>query len=145
MRRYQERDPNFENNEYDGAMNKIYKPSNRGQELVEFSLTLPILLLLVMMIVDMSRAAYFYSVVFNSAREGARYGAAVVDAPAADIIAAAERLAGGLDVNVSLSETEDNLQVEVSYTFTPATPIIWNLMGNGSIQLKSKASMQLEE
>ena len=125
-------------------MKKISKPSNRGQELIEFSLTLPILLLLVMMIVDMSRAAYYYSVVFNSAREGARYGAAVINAPTADIVNAAERLAGGLDLDLTVSKTEDKIVVEAGYTFQPATPILWDLMGTGTIRLRSRASMQLE-
>lgn len=125
-------------------MNKIYKPSNRGQGLAEFALTLPVLLLLVMLIVDLSRVVYYYSVVFNSAREGARYGAARL-ASTTDIVNEAKRMASGLDIDATASKTEDKVEVETGYTFQPATPILWNLIGNGSIRLRSKATMQLEQ
>jgi hypothetical protein len=138
-----EHNSDIKNDKNDGAMNKIFKPSSRGQELVEFSLTLPILLLLVMLIVDLSRVVYYYSVVFNSAREGARYGAARL----ADTIAIeneAKRMASGLDIDATATKTEDKVEVETGYTFQPATPILWNLIGSSTIRLRSKATMQLE-
>jgi len=125
-------------------MKKIIKASQRGQGLAEFALILPILLVFVFLIVDLSRAAYYYSVVFNSAREGARFAVARPGVSPGDIIEAAERLAGGADVDVSIPViTEDRIEVEVSYSFTPATPILWNLTGDGEIELTSKATMQI--
>jgi Flp pilus assembly protein TadG len=125
---------------------KILKASNRGQGLTEFALILPILLLFVFLIIDLSRAAYFYSVVFNSAREGARYAVARPGASPGAIIDAAKRLAAGVDVSVSIPvTTDDRIEVEVSYTFRPATPILWDLIGNGSIELRNKATMQIEQ
>ena len=127
-------------------MNKILKTSKRGQGLVEFALILPILLVFVFLIVDLSRAAYYYSVVFNSAREGARFAVARPGVSPGEIAEAAKRLAAGVDVDVSIPIiTEDRIEVEVSYSFTPATPILWNLIGDGSIQLRSKATMQIEQ
>ena len=51
-----------------------HRSRQRGQELVEYAITLPLFLLLVMGILDMGRATYYYSAIHNSAREGARYG-----------------------------------------------------------------------
>jgi Flp pilus assembly protein TadG len=52
-------------------MNAVRAP--RGQSLVEFALTLPILLLVIFLFIDLGRAIYFYSAVSNAVREGARY------------------------------------------------------------------------
>jgi len=125
-------------------MKKILKTSPQGQTLTEFAIILPVLLMFVFMIVDLSRAAYYYSVVFNAAREGARYAVAHPGAGSGSIIDAAERLASGLDPTVIISTTDDRVEVEVRYTFVPATPILWNLVGDGEIELRSKATMQIE-
>ncbi len=42
-----------------------------GQSLVEFAILLPVFLLIVVVIFDLGRAVYYYSVIFNAAREGA--------------------------------------------------------------------------
>lgn len=47
--------------------------SRRGQALVEFALTLPVLILLLVGIIDFGRAVWAVSVVSNAAREAARY------------------------------------------------------------------------
>jgi hypothetical protein len=43
-----------------------------GQSLLEFALVLPLLLVLVMGLFDLGRAIFYYSVLNNAAREGAR-------------------------------------------------------------------------
>jgi len=48
--------------------------SQRGAELVEFALVLPILLLVIMGIIDFGFAFQRYQVITNAAREGARVG-----------------------------------------------------------------------
>ncbi len=130
-------------------MKKTLKAYNRGQGLTEFALILPILLIFVFLIVDLSRAAYYYSVVFNSAREGARFAVAhpvgecsVISI--SEITSRAKLLASGLDPSVIVNYDCDQVEVEVRYTFTPATPVLWNLVGDGSITLRSKATMQFE-
>ncbi len=53
-------------------------PGNRslaGQSLVEFAITLPVLLLILVGVLDLGRLYFAYVAVVNSAREGARYGA----------------------------------------------------------------------
>jgi Flp pilus assembly protein TadG len=128
-----------------------------GQGLVEFALLLPVFLLMIMIAVDLSRAAYYYSAVYNAAREGARYG--VVhwnDASRVnDTINEARRLAAGLGddlvVTPAFLDTDgdgssDVVQVTVTYSFETATPILSMLLGSAtqSLTLRSQATMQLE-
>jgi hypothetical protein len=46
--------------------------SASGQAIVEFSLVLPLLMLMVLGLADVARAIYDYNIISNSAREGAR-------------------------------------------------------------------------
>lgn len=48
----------------------------RGQGMVEFAMTLPILLMLIFGIMEFGRMLFVYSSVISAAREAARYGAA---------------------------------------------------------------------
>lgn len=53
-------------------------PGNRslaGQSLVEFAITLPVLLMILLGVLDLGRLFFAYIAVNNAAREGARYGA----------------------------------------------------------------------
>src|SRR5450759_2799811 len=43
-----------------------------GQAMVEFTLVLPVLMLLILGLADVARAVYDYNIISNSAREGAR-------------------------------------------------------------------------
>ncbi len=54
--------------------------SERGAELIEFALTLPLLLLLVLGIIEFGFLFQEYEVVTNAAREGARLGALIPSA-----------------------------------------------------------------
>jgi Flp pilus assembly protein TadG len=45
----------------------------RGQATAEFAIVFPLFLLLVLIVVDLARAIYVYSVISDAAREGARY------------------------------------------------------------------------
>lgn len=53
----------------------------RGQSLVEFAITLPILLIILVGLGEMGSALYSYQIVANAAREGARYGAKALHTP----------------------------------------------------------------
>ncbi len=48
----------------------------KAQTMVEFALVFPVVLLITYGIIELGRAVFIYSAVSNSAREGARYGAA---------------------------------------------------------------------
>ena len=63
-------------------MNRLRKRvrSERGAELIEFALTLPLLLLLVLGIIEFGFMFQEYEVVTNSAREGARLAALIPSA-----------------------------------------------------------------
>ena len=47
---------------------------DNGQDLVEYALILPIMLLMIIFTVDLGRVWFFYSTLTNVSREGARYG-----------------------------------------------------------------------
>ena len=80
----------------------------RGQDLVEFAIALPVLLLLLLGIMEVGVLIFSYSSIANAAREGARYGSVhpiTADAtprkctapPGDSITAATCRLTAGLD------------------------------------------------
>ncbi len=58
---------------------RFIRETERGQALVEFTMVLPILLILLFALVDFGRAFYTWMLVTNAAREGARIAA--VQAP----------------------------------------------------------------
>ena len=96
--------------------------SERGAELIEFALTLPLLLLLVLGIIEFGFMFKEYEVVTNAAREGARLGALIPSAgySAAEAEARANDYlnAGGLNAALATTTVVPS-QVAISGT-TPA-------------------------
>ncbi len=123
------------------------KHKERGQELVEYALILPIMLLILMSILDLGRAVYYYSAIHNSAREGARYGIINPEDPAG-IEAVVRNKAVVLNPTdltvVIILPDEDTVQVTVTYQFTAITPIAGILLGENVITLGSRAAMRIE-
>jgi Flp pilus assembly protein TadG len=128
----------------------------RGQDLVEFALTLLPLFILVIGILDLGRAAYAYAVLHNAAREGCRYG--VINPDDTDTIKNVVVNRGlGLnlvpdDVTVELLDLysnvpgDDTVQVSVTYDFTIVTPFIGALFGGSNpVTLVTQAAMRLEK
>jgi Flp pilus assembly protein TadG len=119
----------------------------RGQDLVEFALVLPILLFTLMIILDLGRAVYYYSAIHNSAREGARYGIIYPDDPAG-IEAAARDTAIGLDpiaMTVTINFPDDeHIQVVATFQFTAVTPFVGVLLGTNEITLDTSSTMRIE-
>ena len=125
-----------------------------GQSLVEFTLVLPIFLLVLFAIVDFGMAFNAWITVTNSAREGARVGA--VRAPSGDIEQRVRDTAGSLgdDLTVIVTNAEgdpgDSVVVDVSYGYSLITPLadIMGMISGGSIadtlNLSSTADMRLE-
>ena len=116
-----------------------------GQGLVEFALLLPVLMLILMSVFDFGRAIYAYSVVANSAREGARFAITDPDNPD-DIITVVQNAAIGLDLaQLTVSVTYpgvDLTRVEVNYTLELITPLVSQLVSeDGSLVLHSAATM----
>jgi Flp pilus assembly protein TadG len=120
----------------------------RGQDVVEFALIFLVLFVVLMGIFDMGRVVYSYSVLFNAAREGARYGV-IHPTDTAGIKAQVDKMAVGLDpsaltVTSSLPDKND-VQVHLSYQFTIVTPVIQAIFGSNQIALVSESTMRIEQ
>ncbi len=116
----------------------------RGDSLAEFALIIPVLLLIVIAILDFGRAIYAYSVVSNSAREGARYG--VIEGHTdAGIETRVRESAVGLDqsqfTRIDVTRTITTVNVVVGYNFELITPLVAQVIGRSSIPLASSATM----
>ena len=153
-----------------GRANVVYFRRRRGQGLVEFALALPVLLFAIFMFIDLSRAAYYYLVLTNAVREGARIGVAdcktnsdgnvVLQSPAEVEQAVIDRSYGvspapsvsqvNLELNTitrefeSISRSDHILSVSLSYTYQPVTPFLNDFLGSDAIQIRVSASMQVE-
>jgi Flp pilus assembly protein TadG len=121
----------------------------RGQEALEFALIFPILFLIMMGIFDLGRVTYYYSMVHNVAREGARYGTVFPD-DTAGIEAAIDNLAVGVNlddlvVTITVDEEGGFIQVAVAYDMPLVTPLIGNFFGGANVvPISSQATMRLE-
>jgi Flp pilus assembly protein TadG len=108
---------------------------------------LPLLILMILMLLDAGRGVYYYSVIFNAAREGARWG--VIDpVDTAGIEAAARAKAVGLDQTDMLvfidMPTEWTVRVRVSYEFDLITPVINVFFGGNPLTLETVSIMHVE-
>ncbi len=145
-------------------MNKFINSPKRGQTLVEFAIILPLFIFLMIVIFDLGRAVYYYSVIHNAAREGARYG--IINPKATDYPAIAERAKeyaiglGADDITVTVAPgpaenagTKPNptILVTVTYCFIPITPFVEDFIhqsectcGCDHLYLASEAIMRTE-
>jgi len=131
-------------------MRDPFRSRERGQELVEFALTFPLLFLLLMGIFDMGRVVYYNSVLYNAAREGARYGVIYPD-NYDEIRVAVRNMAVGLDTDPAVlvitpfhDEAADTIQVSLEYSFTLVTPLIGAFFGAPPLTLTNQATMRTE-
>jgi len=131
---------------------------DKGQSLVEFALVLPIFLLLIFGLIDLGRGVFAYNAIQNAAREGVRV--AIVDQNVDVVTAEVQQHAIGLGLdssNVTLSFLEPDtmtvpcntpiaisceVEILVDYTFTPATPIIGNLVGDIDMSAASRQPVE---
>jgi Flp pilus assembly protein TadG len=130
-----------------------YHASHRaGQGLVEFALTLPLLILILVGVLDLGRLSFAAITVTNAAREGARYGAANPCYSACTTIQARAK-------NEAYGSIIDPAQLNVSTTLTSATcalgnpitvtvtynfqPITTQIFGGGAIPLRSSMQMPI--
>ncbi|NCO40166.1 MAG: pilus assembly protein TadG [Armatimonadetes bacterium CG_4_10_14_3_um_filter_66_18] len=137
-------------------MNCFQRPSRRsrrGQAAVETALVLPLFLVVIMGIIEASRAMYTYSVVSNAAREGARYGImhptwtdSNANPDPDNIEARARQFTVGLDsaqltIATSLPDgasTKGNrIRVAAAYSFRMILPLT-------NLPLQSSATMRIE-
>lgn len=122
----------------------------RGQSLVEFALITPLLILIVMGVFDLGRAAYAYAVIASAAREGARYGTtdptnsyaiasvAVANTTGLEFPKLAVSSQCVPDPADCTSESESQIQVTATYLFQPITAF-WT-----SFPLSAQSRMAIE-
>jgi Flp pilus assembly protein TadG len=123
--------------------------SSRGQSLVEFALTLPLLLLVLIGILDLGRITATYVILENAAREGARYGA-VHPSSSSGIVARAQAEASGTIINPTQMSVTSScspcsagsaLTVQVSYPFTFITTYLF--AGLNTLNISTNATFQI--
>lgn len=137
------------------------RQNEKGQALVEFTMILPLFLLLLFAMVDFGRAFYTWLVVTNAAREGARIAAvqsddATINGRIYQSFCSNYPSSCTLDpAKLSISKTNVQgsrgtpVKIDLTYNFQYATPIgaVLNFMSGGSIAtpvIKAHTSMRLE-
>lgn len=138
----------------EGAMSVFSNPiSNRerGTALIEFTLILPLLLLLTVAAVDFGRAFFVKSVVEQAAREGVRLRAVTTSADSALVTQRVLQVANSSGVGVSsvVIESLPSKQVHVVVTgdFNWIFPGVFNMFGanfTNPMPLKGEAWMRNE-
>ena len=119
---------------------------DEGQDLVEFAMILPVLLLLVLGIIELGFIVFAYDTIANAAREGARTGI-VPDATESDVRDAVLQRALALnvtadDVTVTLGST---VQVEVTYEHSLLIGFIMQALGlQPTVELHAVSTMRAE-
>ena len=120
----------------------------KGQELVEYALVFPVLMLLVLGIIDFSVVLFSYNTIANAAREGVRYGIVNED----DLPGIEDRVrdrALGLDqgrLEVDVAIEDPTIGVTVRYQVALLTgPVIDAIGGSPTLPLQTAAVMRIEE
>jgi len=130
-----------------GGWRKGGRWGERGSNLIEFALTLPLLLWIMFGVFDLGRAVFAQNVISNAAREGARY-AIIYPEDTDGIVQRVEAAAFGLDLNdlaVEVNSTLTTVTVSVTYSFTAVTPLIGILLGEGgTMTLQAASTMNIE-
>lgn len=142
------------------ATRKRWEGDDRGAVLVEFAVTLPLLLLVLVGILDFGFVFQQYEVMTNAAREGARmavlpgYGesdvqnrvaaylsnAGISGAPTTSVTATQISLGGGLP-----SVPATKVTVQLNYTFKLLGPIAQLFGGSfGTVALSATSEMRTE-
>jgi Flp pilus assembly protein TadG len=123
---------------------KSFRESS-GQEVVEFALILPLLLLLLLGILEFTLAVFSYNTVANAAREGARAGV-VPDATVEEIEAAVYGRATGVNLtSVAVTLTSATVTVTVTYDHHLLIGAIVQAVGGDPVlHLSTTATMQTE-
>jgi len=112
------------------------RASERGTALIEFALVLPLLLVLTLAVVDLSRAFYAKNVVEQAAREGVRLLAVTSTADSALVRSRVLEVAkfGGVTVSgltISGPDAARQVQVDVQCQFSWLMPGLFELVGAG--------------
>jgi hypothetical protein len=130
-------------------MNAVRPIKQRGQNLAEFALVIPLLILLLLVILDLGRITYTYSALHNAVREGARYGV-IHPADSAAIVNYSRTYAIGLSpdrltIVPVYNAAAETITVTGQYEFRTASPILRLIFNADSYTLHSVSRMNTEE
>ncbi len=120
------------------------RSDERGQALVEFTLVVPLLVILLFGIVEIGRIGNAYLTVTHAARHGARYGA--VGADNTQITARVLDSATALNpagIQTSILRSGGDIRVRVAYPVTLITPVISGMIPN-PVVVSSEVVMRME-
>ncbi|NOX64142.1 MAG: pilus assembly protein [Chloroflexi bacterium] len=113
----------------------------RGQNIVEFAITLLILIFLTVGLIEIARFSYSISVVRAAAQAGARAG--LVDET--NVVPTVEEQMVGLDTSnttiVITYPASNRIQVQVTYPFQFVLPLLPPFFGGDTIDITSTASI----
>jgi Flp pilus assembly protein TadG len=139
-----------------------WRDTDAGQSLVEFSMILPIMLILLFALVDFGRAFYTWLLVTNGAREGARVGATqvtaaqiqtrVLDSMCDDFSAGdcgLDETKLTIDITNAQGPRGEAVEVDLTYEFEFVTPMgnILAFIGGSNLSaptITAHSSMRLE-
>lgn len=128
---------------------KVLK-NERGQSLIEFTIILPIILIILMGIFEFGIMINSYLTINNAARESSRLAA--VGGTDIEVINMALSRLPNLDTNNIMIEVTpsglnrvrgESVTVKITYNYQVITPIISNIINN-SVNLIAKNSMRIE-
>lgn len=136
----------------------------RGQSLVEFSLVIPLFLLLLIGIFDLGRAVFAYNTLTNAAREGARM--AIVNQDTATIISDAKAATAIVELNdpsvqIGFYEMAEDGSPDMSdpcspvavgclavvsfeADYRPITPVISNIVFGSGVKFSAVSVLSVE-
>ena len=139
---------------------------SRGQSLVEFSLVIPLFMLLLIAVFDLGRGVFAYNTLTNAAREGARM--AIVNQYQPSLIARAKQQTAIVELNdpsvtvsfyqvnadgtpntstpCALSQIAVGCMATVSFeaTYQPITPLIGNIIFRNGVTFTASSTLSVE-
>jgi Flp pilus assembly protein TadG len=115
--------------------------ADRGQAVVELALALPLLVLFLLTVVQLTVVVRDQLAIVHAAREGAR-AAAVSGAPDGDAAAAARQATSLTPLEVSVGHTDGSATVTVRYRSPTDVPLIGAVLPD--IDIRSTATMRDE-
>ncbi len=120
-----------------------------GQSLVEFALTLPMLILAITFFLDFGRAIYYYGALNNAIREGTRYSVVnpvKTSSEINNVVNLVKNRAIGLDLSalnvevVPATSSDPRVTITATYVFRPVTPGLSRILGTGKqITLRARS------
>lgn len=124
--------------------------SSSGQALVEFALVLPLFLLLVFAVIEISNIGYSYVTLNNAVRSGARVASlGGVDSQVTNTISSSATLLDPNLLSITITPNEhtrrsgDQVIVNAAYEVHLTLPIISQVLPN-PVTLESSLSMRME-